>query len=463
MDKNNASAPALPPPFPENWATMTGDEKYQFFANGYASTEGKAFESPEIAEKFSKRAQRFLDVIALKEPDEVPVYFFSEGFDLDYSGIKPVDLFYNHEDYFKASLKMHEDFDLDYSALTYAQSGKVIDTLGLKLIRWPGSEVNPLPDETSFQFIESEYMPDSDYDELIRNPEAYVLRKYLPTVCTKLQGLAFLPNAFNFVEACCYTGGIFGLSKGTPAREALDTFLSAADESADAMLKFIGTGAQITAQYGAPSTFGGISLAPFDLIGDTMRCTMGMMKDLFRHPDKVVAAAEALVPMAVQMAVQAAYVSRVPFVFIPLHKGADGFMSPAQFEKFYWPSLKAACQGIIDAGLIPCPFVEGSYNQRLDIMAADPLPKGRSFWFFDRTDMKAAKEKVGSWGAVAGNVPASLFKHASPQDMENYCKELIETCAPGGGFCLTPGAVIDHANAENVHAYLACGKKFGKY
>jgi len=461
MKKQEAPAPA-PTPFPENWDQMTGDEKFQYFASGWTSTAGKQFASPEIAEAYQKRTQRFLDVIALKEPDEVPVYLLAEGFILEHGGIQPVDTFYHPEKHIPAAFKMHDDFDLDYSVMTYAQSGSVLDTLGVKLIRWPGSSVNPLPDDTGFQYIEDEYMRADEYDELINNPEGYILRKYLPRICTGLGGLADLPNAFNMVEATGFTGTLFGLSTGTPLRQSLDLLLRAADQSAETMLQFLTASMQIVGKYGAPSLLGGIAFAPYDILGDTMRCTMGIMKDLYRCPDKVLAAVDALTPMAIQMGVQMATASRVPFILIPLHKGADGFMSPDQFKKFYWPFLKATMQGMIDAGCIPVPFVEGSFNQRLDIMAADPLPKGKSLWIFDRTDMKTAKEKVGSWACISGNVPASLFKQGSVQELEAYCKTLIETCAPGGGFCVSPGAVIDHANPENIKAFVNCGRKFGK-
>jgi len=50
-----------------------------------------------------------------------------------------------------------------------------------------------------------------------------------------------------------------------------------------------------------------------------------------------------------------------PIVFIPLHKGADGFMSNPQFEKFYWKSLKAVMRGLAENGAIPCLFVDGGY------------------------------------------------------------------------------------------------------
>ena len=48
----------------------------------------------------------------------------------------------------------------------------------------------------------------------------------------------------------------------------------------------------------------------------------------------------------VGMGVGGAMANNNPLVFIPLHKGADGFMSNEQFEKFYWPSLKKVMIGL---------------------------------------------------------------------------------------------------------------------
>ena len=463
METPDETAPMGPPPLPVNWGEMTGDEKYQYFIGSWMATEGKPFASQKIAEKYRKRARRWADVVALKEPDEVPVNFIGEGFILENGGIKPVDTFYHMEKNCTAVLKLYEDFDPDYSFMPMA-SGKAYDTLGLTLIRWPGSALpDALPDDTAFQYVEDEYMRADEYDELIGDPQGYIVKKYLPRICGGLKGLAALPHAINFVEATCFPAALTSFSKGTPARNAIECLLKAADENAKVMAPFMSTLMKLSFNYGAPANIGGISFAPYDLIGDTMRCTMGIMKDLFRQPEKVIAAAEALVPAAVEMGVQSAMATRVPFIAMPLHKGADGFMSPEQFEKFYWPSFKATLMGMIDAGLVPVPFAEGSFDQRLDIMAADPLPKGRTAWMFDRTDMKAAKEKIGDWACIGGNVPASVFKQSTAEQLEAYCRELIETCAPDGGFFLNPGAVVDQANPENVRAFLKSGHKFGKY
>jgi len=229
------------------------------------------------------------------------------------------------------------------------------------------------------------------------------------------------------------------------------------------MVPVMAAGIEIIWRWGAPSTMGGITFAPFDIIGDTMRGTRGIMLDMYQHPGKLIAACEAITPFSIEMAVQSSMATGNPYITIPLHKGADGFMSNEQFEKFYWPTLKAQLLGIIEAGLVPIPFVEGSYNQRLDIIAESGLPAGKTAWMFDQSDMKAVKKKFGSWACIGGNVPASLFATGTPQEMEDYCKKLMDVAAPGGGFFLAPGAVVDNAKFENVYAFINSPKKYGVY
>ncbi len=53
-------------------------------------------------------------------------------------------------------------------------------------------------------------------------------------------------------------------------------------------------------------------------------------------------------------------------------------MSTKDFNRFYWPTLKAVCLGLIEAGCVPFLFVEGGYNDRLDALAESPLPAGKS-------------------------------------------------------------------------------------
>lgn len=470
MSESNSSPPQEEamqglPPLPENWSKMKGEDKCNYFVSGWSETEDKPFLSQTAKEKYARRAKRWLDVISLGQPDRVPTLMLADGFLLENAGCNASDAFYSPQKSAAAVYKAHTDFDCDYSMVLPVQSGRAYDMLEFKLIRWPGSRLpEGLPENISFQYIEAEHMRADEYDELIGNPEGFIFRKFLPRVCGKLNGLGMVGSLFNTLEASNFTSFLLPFAKGTPLRKSIEVLLNAADE---AMAHFgpavMEAGFKIMAEFGAPSLFGGGTFVPFDLLGDTLRGTTPLMLDMYRCPDNVTAACEALLPISIQMAVESAAVSRNPFIIIPLHKGADGFMSNEQFERFYWPYFKAQLLGMIDAGLVPISFVEGSYNQRLDIISNGGLPSGKTVWWFDRTDMNAAKEKIGGFACIGGNVPASLFFADSPGAMEKYCKDLIEIAAPGGGFFLAPGAVIDQAKPENIRAFIEATKEYGVY
>uniref|UniRef100_A0A7C2K279 Uroporphyrinogen decarboxylase (URO-D) domain-containing protein n=1 Tax=candidate division WOR-3 bacterium TaxID=2052148 RepID=A0A7C2K279_UNCW3 len=57
---------------------------------------------------------------------------------------------------------------------------------------------------------------------------------------------------------------------------------------------------------------------------------------------------------------------------------------------------------------------------------------------------------MGDKICIAGNVPASLIISGTPEEVRYYCKKLIDTCAPGGGFILSPGSSLDEANPRKT-------------
>ena len=78
---------------------------------------------------------------------------------------------------------------------------------------------------------------------------------------------------------------------------------------------------------GLPRLPGGFTKAPFDMIGDTVRGTQGILTDMYRQPGKLLEALDRMVPVSLQLGEGSATTNDNPFVFIPLHKGADDFMS----------------------------------------------------------------------------------------------------------------------------------------
>jgi len=170
---------------------------------------------------------------------------------------------------------------------------------------------------------------------------------------------------------------------------------------------------------------------------------------------------EVITPFMIKMGVSMARMNGNPLVFMPLHKGADGFLSDAQFKTFYWPTLKKVFTGLIDEGCIPFPFVEGSYNSRLEVIR--DVPKGKTAWTFDMTDMAKAKEILGDVACISGNVSSSLLITGTPQQVSERCRELIDACADGGGYIMANGAAIDRVKPENLKAMIDFTKEYGVY
>ncbi len=136
-------------------------------------------------------------------------------------------------------------------------------------------------------------------------------------------------------------------------------------------------------------------------------------------------------------------------------------MSNKQFEEFYWPGLRAIFMAMIDEGLVPFPFAEGKYTRRLKQIT--DTPKSGVVWWFDQTDMAEAKKYLGNVSCIVGNVPTSIVKTGTVDQVKEACRKLIETCAPGGGYILAGGASIDKGKMENLKAMQESASEYGVY
>jgi hypothetical protein len=356
----------------------------------------------------------------------------------------------------EAWLKFLHDFDMDsFLPPSLVFPGKVLEMLDYKIQKWPG---HGLPDDApSHQFVEGEYMPAEDYDALINDPADYLLRYFLPRSNGALKSFGKLSPLTPFVAIPV---GYITQFADPEIRQAYETLFAAAEEAMKWAVA-VGEVSQVALAAGFPNVWGGMSQAPYDMVGDFLRGTRGIMMDMFRRPDKLHEAMARLVPVAISDAVSGADASGCPIIFIPLHKGTGGFMSNEQFAEFYWPTLKEVMMGLINEGLVPLPFAEGNYEPRLEIIK--DLPRTSTIWFFEHMDMAKAKKIVGASTCIAGNVPVTMMVTGRPDEVRERCRQLIEVCAPGSGYILTAGAYMDIGNPDNLRAMMAAAKEYGVY
>jgi hypothetical protein len=416
------------------------------------------YQSPEAEKLYKERITRIKDAIQMKKkPDRVPVLVIPSFFPASYSGITPQEMMYDYDKLQEAFRKFTLDFGADaHIGATAPGPGRFFEVLDYRLYAWPGHGVSP---EHSYQCLEGEYMTADEYDALIQDPSGFFSNVYLPRVFGALepfQMLPFLPGilemygvAFNFIP--------YGLPPLQAAYQALFEAGGEALKWAGALGAFAGEMASL----GFPEFWGGFTKAPFDVIGDTLRGTKGIMLDIYRQPDKLLEAMDALTPLMIKMGVGAAQMTGKPIIFIPLHKGADGFLSDDHFEKFYWPTLRKVIMGLIEEGCVPNPAAEGGYNSRLEVVK--DLPKGKTLWMIDRSDMVKAKETLGENACLLGNVPSAMLQLGTTDEVREYAKKLIDTAGRGGGYIMSNGSFFDQAMPENVKTMVDFTKEYGVY
>jgi uroporphyrinogen-III decarboxylase len=285
---------------------------------------------------------------------------------------------------------------------------------------------------------------------LIADPSDFFLHTYLPRSFGELQALSMLPQLPMIHEIPLVPPSLIPFAI-PEVQAALKKLMEAGSMVMEDMQILRALAEQVVAN-GFPGLSGGFSKAPFDSIGDTLRGTRGIMMDLYRHPDLVLEACERFVPLMIQAGVSAVQRTGGVAVRLPLHKGADGFMSDSQFHEFYWPTLKKVLLGFAEEGILSICFAEGTYNSRLKTIA--DLPTGMVAWMFDQTDMHKAKDILGGKACIIGNVPTSLMAAGTPEEVSAYCKDLVEYCGNDGGYILGNGAGVETTNDDNIRAML---------
>jgi uroporphyrinogen-III decarboxylase len=442
------------------WNKLSPQEKYEARFKAWIEAEGVPFATPEAQKNYQQRTQMIKDVIELKKPLRVPVCPIIGFYPFAYAGVSAKDAMYDYEKLGYALKKFHVDFQPDSMASSPIYGpGRIFELMDYKLYRWPGHGV---PETTPYQCIEAEYMRADEYDEFLRDPSAFFMRKYFPRIMGALSAWEMLPP-FTDVLELPFMGGFLVPWGIPPVQETLKKLLEAGQLAMEWIQAALAIDGETLSTLGIPGLIGGFAKAPFDVLGDTLRGTRAIMLDMYRQPKKLLEALERITPMQIEMGVRSASGNKHLIVFIPLHKGADGFMSNKDFKTFYWPTLKALIIGLIEEGLVPYIFVEGGYNQRLDIFPDPDIPPGKTIWIFDQTDMKEVKKRFHGWACFGGNVPSSLLKAGTPQDVADYVKRLIDEVAQDGGYILANGAVLDDAQPENLHALIRTGKEYGVY
>jgi hypothetical protein len=391
------------------------------------------------------RLERFNKALRLESSDRVLVgpcsdHFFSTRL----AGFSNKDAMLDHTQRYGALKDIVLRFDFDIALQSGVYPAQWYSILGAKHYKWPGGG---LPDDKTFQFIEKEYLLAEEYDQFLANPNDFTMRVLWPRMTDSLKPLADLPPFYSIGPDPAFLGPAFAFEENLAVLETLKKLGEASMASIQAEADYF---AEVE-ELGYPVSYGANFTPPFDLVADFLRGLRGTMVDMYRVPDKLLAAVELYVEPQIKAAIEWAEAVGNPRIFFWLHKGAAGFMSDEHFQKFYWPSLRKIVLALIEADLTPILHVQGDYTPRLPYLAE--LPRGKVPIHYDRVDRQQALRIMGDRQCFWGDISSALLATGTAEQVKDDVRDLIDMFGPMGGLIVDGSVGIpDEAKPENVDA-----------
>ena len=390
---------------------------------------------------YQERLNRYVTALRGHKPDCVPIRPFVAEFTAKYAGMTCQDVAHDYQKAFDAAVACAGGFDWDAVVpnMVYVWTG-LAQALGLRYYGIPGIGI---PHTTGFNYIEPSegeaFMRPDEYDELIEDPTGFLYRKWLPRVSGEVTPMG---------EPASYRNNI-ALVKG-----------------AMGMLQyFYAFGPQIQrlrTETGTVSAISGIFKAPFDIIADKLRGYVGLTVDMHEQPEKVLAACKALMPHLCQVGLSTADPNRQVPIGFWMHRGCVPFINPRQFDSHYWSTLRPIIEEFWKHGHQTMFYAEGKWAAHLD--AFTDLPARSILFHADRDDIFHVKKKLGHKFPLSGGIPNVLLSYGKPQEVEDFCKRVIDEVAVDGGYIMDSGAIMqDDTSIENLRILTDTTRKYGRY
>lgn len=210
---------------------------------------------------------------------------------------------------------------------------------------------------------------------------------------------------------------------------------------------------------GIRSLCGAITLSPL-MILSTSRSLLEITKDIYRIPDQLEAVMDAMVDDLIADALEAAKISGEPGVMLVMERGGCFYYSLKIYERFEYPYMKKMVDAFAAEDLITVMHLDQDYAMNLPYFKDLP-PKMVVAELDSMTDIFKAKEVLKGHMCIAGDVPAALTCLGTVEEVESYCRKLIDIVGQDGGFILSTGCTCPvDCKIENLQAMVNTAKNY---
>lgn len=150
-----------------------------------------------------------------------------------------------------------------------------------------------------------------------------------------------------------------------------------------------------------------------------------------------------------------------PSVWIGEGLASGSLISAVHYATFVLPSEQQVTRKLRDRGVPAALHICGKAETLLDAMARSGADCLELDW---QVDLRAAKSRIGSRVSLKGNLHTSRLVQATPAEVYEDARCVIEAAKPGGAFILSSGCALGRDTPpENVSAMARAARDFGVY
>ncbi len=191
------------------------------------------------------------------------------------------------------------------------------------------------------------------------------------------------------------------------------------------------------------------------------RSMIKFTEDLFYKPEMVEKALKKMTQEFIEFGITLCRMSGIKITKVIEERAGAAIYPLRIFDKFWWPYTKQIVEAFHAEGIMCSFHLDTCWDKNLPYFKKELPRKSAMIELDGTTNIFAAKEILRDHMCIASDIHPALMSLGKPEEVEGYCKKLIDEIGGDGGHILSTACGLPAAaKKENFRAMLRTGKTY---